>query len=541
MPSRSGKKFFERRRGALEKERSSFISHWKEMSEYIQPRRGRFFVQDRNKGDRRHNKIINSSATQALKIARAGLMSGVMSPSRPWFELAPYDSNLSESAEVRVWMDEVRRRMLIILNGSNLYNMAPVMMSELLLFGTGAMTHVDDDVNVARFYTHPVGSYLIGQNERYEINTFIREFDMTVEQIVGEFGLDNVSNEIKRSYDKGDYDHWHTVIQYIGDNPNSSTLNVSNTSMPIISVYYEKGERDHDKILRTSGFNEFPVYVPRWDLAGEDVYGTDSPGMIALGDVKQLQMEERRKAQAIDKMVNPPLRGPASLRNVPVSSLPGGLTLYDSDVSREGLSPIYQVEPRINELQMDIHAIERRIGEAFFSDLFFAISQMEGIQPRNQLELTQRNQERLLQLGPVLERLHSEFLNKMINRTFNQLVRRDLIPPPPPELEGTELEVQFVSTLAMAQRSAAVGAIDDLSLYVGQLAQLNPDVLDKIDFDQAVDERSLITGVPPKVIRSDEQVAQIREQRQQQMQEQMMAQAAMAAAGQMGGTNGPSG
>lgn len=535
MPSRSGKKFFERRRSALEKERSSFISHWKEMSEYIQPRRGRFFVQDRNKGDRRHNKIINSSATQALKISRAGLMSGVMSPSRPWFDLAPYDSDLTEVAAVRVWLEEVRRRMLIIFNGSNLYNMAPVMFSELVLFGTGAMSHVDDDETVARFYTHPAGSYLIGQNERYEVNTFVREFDMTVEQLVGEFGLDNVSDEVKRAYDKGDYDHWHTVVQYIGDNPNSSSLSVANTDMPIISVYYEKGERDDDKLLRTSGFNEFPVYVPRWDLAGEDIYGTDSPGMVALGDVKQLQMEERRKAQAIDKMVNPPLRGPASLRNVPVSSLPGGLTLYDSDVSREGLSPIYQVEPRINELQMDIHAIERRIGEAFFTDLFFAISQMEGIQPRNQLELTQRNQERLLQLGPVLERLHSEFLNKLINRTFNQMVRKDLLPPPPEELAGSEIEVQFVSTLAMAQRSAAVSAIDDMGMFVGQLAQLNPDVLDKIDFDQAVDERSLITGVPPKIIRSDDAVSQMREQRQQQMQEQMMAQVAMQAAGQVTG------
>ena len=507
--------YFQRRLTALEKERQSFDYHWKDLSENIQPRRGRFFVQDRNRGWKRHNLIVNSTATRALRTATSGLLAGIMSPTRPWFNLDVTQQELGEKPAVKIWLSEVERRMRAIFNQSNLYNMAPSMLSELLLFGTGCMLHVNDKKDIARFYTQTVGSYFLAQNDRHEIDTLYREFQMQVGAMVKQFGLRNVSTQVQRSYDLGDYDLWHDVCHAIEPRVEGSARNPFSTNKPFRSIYFEKTSiSEKSSILRESGFDHFPAYCPRWDLTGEDIYGTNCPGMIVLGDVRQLQVQEKRKAQAIDKMVNPPLKAPPSFRNVPVSTLPGGLTVYDEATALSGgLEPVYQVNPQVNHLVMDIEKTEMRIKDTFYIDLFLAITDMEGIQPRNQLEIMQRNEERLLQLGPVLEQLHGEFLDKLVDRTFIQLQEAGGMPKAPPELEGQVLKVNYISSLAQAQRAVATGSIERIATFIGGMAEVFPNISDKFDADQAVDEYSSAILAPPRIVRSDEDVAAIREQR----------------------------
>jgi len=521
--------YFERRRSSLKTERSSFIPHYKDLADFVQPRRGRFIQQNRNRGEKRFQNIINSKATQALRAATAGMLAGTMSPSRPWFRLETVNPDYMESQRVKVWLYKQENLLREIFNQGNLYNMAPTMISELLLFGTGCMTHVDDFADVARFYTHTAGSYMIGQDDRYVINTLVREQDLTVSQIIKWFGKENVSDAVKNAYDKGNYDAWYPIVHFIEPNPDVKLGSPMAKDRASRSVYYEPGG-DKDKYLSRSGFDNFPAYVPRWDVTGEDIYGTSCPGMIALGDIKGLQIEEKRKAQAIDKMVNPPLKGPAELRNVPVNSLPGGLTLYNGIQGREGLQPIYQVNPNLQDLKEDIARVERRIDEAFYVDMFLAISQMEGIQPRNQYDLVQRNEERLLQLGPVLERMHGEFLARLVERTFDQCVQSGIINNPPPEIAGQEINVRFISNLAMAQRAVATQPIERIAGFVGNMAQLYPQLTDKFDADQAVDEYAKAIGGPPAIIVPDDVVQANRDQRAKLQEAQMKLAAANQAA-----------
>jgi hypothetical protein len=536
----SKRDYYNQRLSSMKQERTSFETHWRELSEYIQPRRGRFEISDRNKGEKRNTKIINSKATMALRTASSGLMANLTSPARPWFRLETPDFELMEFAPVKIWLSDVEKIMMAIFNESNLYNVLPVLYTELLLFGTAAMSHVDDFEDVSRFYPHTIGSYYIAQNNRQDIRTFYREFEWTCGQIVGEFGIENVSHQIKDCYDKGDYEKWWPIVHAVEENPefNEDESSRNNKKKRYSSVYYEPGidKNSRESVLRMRGFDDFPVYVPRWDVTGEDIYGTSCPGMVALGDVKALQIEEKRKAQAIEKMVNPPLKGPGSLRNIPVSSLPGGITTYDSDTTREGLQPIYQVDPRLGELMADMQAIEQRIDRAFYVDLFLAISQMQGIQPRNEMEIMRREEEKLLMLGPVIERLFDDLLDPLIDRTFSQAVKAEILPPPPPELEGMDLKVNYISSLAQAQRAVGTGSIERVATFIGNLAGASgdPSVWDKYDKDQAVDEFASMVGVPPRTIVPDEAVAAQREERaaKQQQAEQMamMGQGADAAA-----------
>ena len=534
---RNSRKYFDARRAALDKERSSFISHYKDLSQFVQPRRGRFTKTDRNIGAPRHQNIINSRATWALRVARAGMFAGVMSPARPWFRLETHDPGLMEFQPVVVWLDQVEELMRTIFAQGNLYNMAPVLLQELLLFGTGCMLHVDDHEDISRFYTQTVGSYMIAQNQRFEVNTLVREYQQTVDQLVTKFGLERVSNSVRMAYNAGNYEQWFDVVHFIEPNPNFDPNKLDSQFKRFRSIRYQSAANSVDnKFLSKRGFDRFPAYCPRWDVTGEDVYGTNCPAMESLGDIKQLQMEEKRKAQGIAKMVNPPLKGPASLRNVSISALPGGATLYDGGQGNETLGPLYQVNPQLQELTADIQRVERRIEDNFFVDMFLAISNMEGIQPKNQLELSQRQAEKLLQLGPVLERVHGEFLDKLIDRTFEQMVEREMLPPAPEEIQGQSLKIKFISSLAQAQKSVATGDIDRLAGYVANLAGGGYEqVLDKFNADQSVDLYQRLVGAPAQLIVPDDQVADIREARQAEQQRQQQIQLALEAAKVGGG------
>jgi len=510
--------YYNKQLAQMDEERSSFIAHYKDLQEFISPRRGRFFETDRNRGEKRHQSIINSAATQALRIGIAGMLNGTMSPSRPFFSLETFNPDLMEDADVRDWLYKVEIIIRLILNESNFYNMAPVFLKELLLFGTSLMTHVDDFENVARFYTHTAGSYYIAQNDKLEIDTLVRKFEWPVKQIVGKFGVDNCSTAVKNAYDECNYHKWFPVVHCIKPNHDEDGKSKLAVKKPFLSVYYEPGNNgvDKNKFLSKSGFDDFPGYAVRWDVTEGDIYGVDCPGMTALGDVKHLQIEEKTKAQAIQKMANPPLHGPPAVRNVSVSGLPGGLTIYDGDSQKQELKPIYTVDPRLQELRLDMDAVERRIKSAFFVDLFLAITDMEGIQPRNQLDLAQRNEERLIQLGPVLERLHSEFLSRMVDRVFKQAIKADILPPIPEVLEGSSLRIRFISTLAMAQRAVITSDIERLTMFTGTLAGYGMDI-SKYNSSQAIDEYSRAIGIPPKIIRSDKEVEEIQKVQQQKM------------------------
>jgi len=542
---KSSRRYFERRRVAMRTERQSFIPHWQDISTNIQPRRGRFLTAERNRGEKRHGAIINSRGSQAYRVARAGLQAGLMSPTRPWFAVRVPDPDLMKFKPVKVWASDVAARIRMVFSQGNLYNMTPIVLGELALFGTGCMTHVDDFEDLARFYAHTAGSYMITVDSRLDVSTLVREYELTVGQMAQEFRYDRLSYHTQLAYDRGDYDQWRPVVHFIEPNPESEPR-PGNRFKKWRSVKYEPdhlgteglGEAANDgKYLRWSGFNRFPGYCPRWETTEGDVYATDCPGMTSLGDVKHLQLLEKRKAQALEKLVSPPMTGPPSLRNVMISALPNGFTAYQADPN-DKLRPIYQIDPHLQEIQQELERIEMRVNEAWYVHLFRAISNMEGIQPRNQLELLQRNEEALLELGPMLERTHEELHEPLIERTFEQMVEADLVPLPPEEIQGLPLEIRYISPLAIAQRAVATGNVERLLGFVGGVmelsAQAGQPASDKINWDEAVDEFAALTDAPPRLVVPTDEAREAREERNlaaQQQQQQAMAIEASKATG----------
>lgn len=515
---------------ALKTERTSWITQWQDISKVLLPRSGRFLADQNNKGDERSVDIQDNSGTRALRTLAGGMMAGMTSPARPWFRLTTLDPELDEDYEVKVWMSQTTQLMQMIFTRSNVYRALHMAYEELGAFGTSATVVLDDYDRVIHCMPLTIGEYALSTDARGRVNTLYREFRMTVAALVAEFGYANVSKATRTAFDRQRYDDWVTVINAIEPRDMRNPDNPDSKHMPYRSVYFEESTRGRSSsgILRESGFRHFPALCGRWHVTGGDIYG-NSPGMEALGDLRQLQTEQFRKAQAIDYMANPPVIVPADFKDSESSVLPGGVIYVESEQQAKAVRSAFQVQLDLQGVLLDIQDCRNRINEAFYKDIFLMLTEQGGNR-MTATEVAERHEEKMLMLGPVLDRLNNEVLDPLISLVFERMVMTDLLPPLPQELQGVELNVDYISILAQSQKAITTNAVDRFTNSLGVLAGYKPEVIDKLDADYWADYYADSLGIDPRLVVSGEKVALIRQQRAQaQQQAAQMEQAAQMA------------
>lgn len=512
---------------SLKEERNSWLSHWQEISEVLTPRTGRFLVSDTNRGDKRHRKILDNTGTRALRTLAGGMMAGMTSPARPWFRLTTMNPELDESYEVKDWLSRVTGMMQLVFNKSNVYRALHTAYEELGAYGTAAVIVLSDPKNLVHCMPLTIGEYAIATDGRGRVNTLYREFRMTVSQLVQEFGYENVSPSRRGAFDNRQYDDWVTVVNAIEPRDMRDPEKLDAKNMPYRSVYFEE-DGDGDRVLRESGFSTFPVLCGRWVVSGGDIYGT-SPGMEALGDLHQLQEEQLCKSKAISYQADPPVLVPADLKDDDSGIVPGGTVFVDSTAQAQMVRTAFDVPLNLQYLLQDIQDVRSRINEAFYKDIFMMISETGGDR-MTATEVAERHEEKMLMLGPVLDRLNSEMLDPLIKLTFDRLRESGLLPPVPDGVDETELNVDFISILAQSQKAVTTNAIDRFTNALGVIAGMKPEVVDKFDADYWADAYADSLGVDARLTVPAKKVEQIRQARaEQQMQQQQAEQAAQAA------------
>lgn len=520
---------------ALKRERSSWMTHWRLISEVLLPRAGRFLVTENNRGDLRHSSILDNSGTRALRTLSGGMMAGMTSPARPWFRLTTKSPDLDESYNVKQWLSKVTNLMLMVFNRSNVYRALQMAYEELGAFGTCSVILLDDYDNVIHCMPLTIGEYAIATSARGGVNTCYREFRMTVAALVEEFGYDAVTAPTRNQYDKGNYDDWVTVINAIEPRSYRDLNKRDAKNMPYRSVYFEENSKgctdsdSADKVLRESGFLTFPALSARWNVTGGDIYGT-GPGMEALGDLEQLQSEQMYKSKAVAQQADPAIQVSSELRNQEANLVPGGIVYVDNPGQASLARAVYDVQVNTQGLLLDLQDMRTRIDQAFYKDIFMMIAGSQNSR-MTATEIAERHEEKMLMLGPVLERLNAELLSPLIAMTFQRLVRTNLLPPLPEELNGVDLNVDFVSILAQAQRAVVTNAIDRFTQNLGQLAAVKPEILDKFNADYWADAYADALGIDPELIVSNKDVALVRQQRAQAQQQQAQAEQVQQMAG----------
>lgn len=511
---------------SLRAERDSWLPHWRELSEHIRPRGYRHLQSDRNKGDKKNDKIINSTPIRGARVLTAGMMASVTSPSRRWFHLTVSDRELNELASVKEYLSQVEEEIAKAIAKSNLYKCFHHLYWDLVPFGTSCLLIEEDDEDDIRGYHFPLGSYCLANSARMAVDTIYRETSMTVGQLVEMFGLEACSAQVRQAHQEGHVDQAHVVMHVIEPNRSYMPGALGPRGFRFSSCWFELNCQEGDaRFLRESGYEEQPFIAPRWQTTGDDVYGSSCPGMEALGDCKALQEAEKEKAVAIDKVVTPPMQGPSTLTGDQISLLPGGFTQVDGTTPQQTLRPAVEVNPSaVSTIGVEIREHENRIMALFYADLWLGITRSD--EQMTATEVNARREEQLMQLGPVNENLQNEGLDPVITRIYAILERKGRLPPPPEEIQGQPLKIEYISVMAQAQKLVGVASIERLVAFVANLAGVKPEVLDKMDLDQAVDELADAFGAPPGIVRSDDLVEGIRQRRAQMQQQAQQLEAA---------------
>ena len=510
-------------------ERAQQENTWRKLSQYINPSRGRFDVDNRtSEGKRRDYFLLDPYPMEAHGKCAAGLHSGLTSPSRPWFELGLADAELSEYHSVRLWLDECKEILMDVYAKSNVYNTLLQTEAELAQFGTAAALLLEDSSTGIWCRPFTCGEYAGDVDARGRVARFARKMRFKAWQMVEEFGEDVVSEAVKRAYNQNDDNSDFEVQMLIERNPNYDPDVLEIGNFPWRSVYFETTSQD--KFLRISGFRECPFMMPRWTTIANGIYGT-GPGHNALGNCMQLQKLEEVNMQLLENRANPPMIVPTSVGKV--NRLPGKTTLVPDGTISQGIRPLYEMTGSREDVMQAIQFKQSQIGAAFFNDLFVMLSQQDSPEMTAR-EVAERHEEKLLMLSPVLEQMHNEVLSPLTKRTFEICMRNGMFPPMPEEMQGQEgtIKAEFISLLAQAQKAVAAPSIERTLALAGNLAGIAPDIMDNLDLDATIRKHAQYMGTPESIMRDEDDVEKMRQSRaEQQAQQQQLANAeAMAPA-----------
>lgn len=536
------RKSAERRLKDLQDAYAPYREQHAELAAYIAPRMFRADI-SKPRGRLDYSNILDPHASYMHRRLTSGLYTGTTSPARPWFKIgisSAADPDLAEYGPVRDYLARLADEIRGLFAASNFYSTMRYAHACTSLMGQYGGLVVDHTERLINCISTMHGQFWLGTNSAGRVDTLARAIPMTVDMVVREFGAEpagsgsSIPQTIQNRYDSGDKDA--IVIVYHLVEPRGAERDARNKMAwhkAWRSVYWLKESSARDGFLRRSGFSTNRIIAPRWDAMGAEPWG-DGVMQDALPDVKQLQVHTLQFARAVDQMVDPTKIAPPELRGK-MTSIPGKV-IYLADPSGKSVRNAFDVNVRLSELDSKIERLQRSISVASFADLFMMFDQLDGVQPRNELEINTRQEEKLLQLGPVLERQEGEMFTPMIQLAADALAASNRLPPEPPELRGLEYSIEFISMLAQAQRAVSSGSVTRMLSFAGNLAGVKPDVMDKIDGDQAIDIMGGLLGVPPGLILEDDKVAEIRSNRaaMQKRAEQMQQMATMAPAAKQG-------
>ena len=510
-----------KRYGTLQTQRQNWESHWQEIADYIVPRKADI-TKKRTSGDKRTELIYDGTAIHAAELMSASLHGMLTNAATPWFSLRYENAELNGDDEAKEWLEGATDVMYQHLARSNFQEQIHELYSDLVTFGTAVIFIENDNDNGFRFSTRHIAECYVSENEQGRVDTVFRKYKTTARAAVRQFGEQEVTQRIAKLNEQDPYaeiELLHIVAPRDVRNPRKR----NSANKPFASVHLDP---DDKMIIGESGFDSFPYCVPRFLKASFEMGYGRSPAMTALADTRMINKMSEVVIRAAQLQIHPPLMVPDDGFMMPVRTTPGGLNFYRSG-TRDRIEQLnIGANNPVGELQLE----QRRqaIRAAFYVDQLIL-----GQGPQmTATEVIQRTEEKMRLLGPVLGRLQAELLQPLIGRCFEILSAQKAFAPAPAALRDGNIDIEYVSPLAKAQRSGDIQGILQMIEFLMPLMNLDQSVGDYLDTDGLAKHIIKVTGTPATVVRGDGEVANIREERSISMQAEaeMMATQQMAEA-----------
>ncbi len=515
-----------KRQEHMESDRSTWESHWREISERVLPRSAVF---ERGfqptPGEKRADKVFDSTPVLALERFAAAMESMLTPRTQRWHKLTVKDPDLNEYKPIRMYLDTVTDILFSARYSprANFASQAHENYLSLGAFGTGAL-FIDDDLGLGlRYRALHLAELFFCEDFSGAIDTVHRKFCMTARQAAQRFGVAKLPEKIKNVLER-EPDQSFDFIHCVRPRNDVAYARKDYMGMPFESYYVAMDGR---QIVAEGGYRSFPYAVSRYVTAPRETYGR-SPAMTALSDIKMLNEMSKTMLRSAHKAVDPPLllNEDGILRAFDLR--PGALNYGGIDEQgRQMVAPL-ETGARIDWGMQMMDERRRSINDAFLISLFQILVDQPTM---TATEAMLRAQEKGALLAPTMGRQQSEMLGPLIQRELDILAAAGALPPPPPEMIelGVEIDIEYVSPLNRMQRSEdGVGIMRTLEAAM-PMAQIDPQILDIFDSEAMIRELADINGVPAKVLRSPEEMEERKAGRAQEAQAQQLLQAAPVA------------
>lgn len=493
---------------------------WKECFDYSFPLRGTGFnseIVTSSSIQRKKSQLLDSTLTDAARTQASAIISGLTPANSRWFGL---DVDHATDQDKR-WLDESADTLWRNIHNSNFDSAAYEGNLDLMSAGWFAL-YIDSDRDKGgfTFQLWPIASvYCDSSRADEQIDIVYRCYELTAEQALNEFG-EALSEKVTKQAQRDPSSKIKFVHAIYPRKDGKQGQNAK--QLPIASVHVDL---DNKHIVRQSGYNEMPVVIPRWMQIPQSIYAI-GPVSDALPDAKTLNEIKRMELANADLAIS-------------------GMWIAQDDGV---LNPrTITVGPRKVIVANSVDSMRPLQSGADFNVSFSKCEQLQAairkimladqLQPQNgpamtATEVNMRQQLIRQLLGPIYGRMQAEYLQPLIERCFGIALRAGIFTPPPETLQNKYISIKYVSPMARAQRFDEVTAINNFVQMTLQNAQINQQILDNIDFDKATRFTGEALGVPAQLIRTTEEVIELRQQRAEQQQQIMQAQLAQQQTGE---------
>lgn len=494
---------------------SNVQPHDRKLSDNIMPERGRFDDIKPDENPDRFTNLLDHTSSVASKRYAASLYAGLTPPTREWKQLTTKNRDIRELGAVKADLEARNKIINTVLSESNFYNVIADFFKEAVCFGRAPIFIERNFDRIVSFHTFTAGTYYIAEDSEGIVDTFYRRYSDTIDNIIDKFGIDNVSDKIKvlaasplNGKDNGHV--YRDLVHCVEPNRGRDRTKQDNLNMKFRSVYYEEGCEENNKVLRVSGYDEFPLVVGRLEKIGSDVYGW-SPCAQVLGLTKAVNRMVEDALVASQDMADPLKLIPTALQGQNLKA--GGAIYYDGTLGDNPVINASQVRYDISANMAMSDQFRTIIGSILHQDLFTSILGLDQA-GMTATEINQRVAQAANLQIEVVSRMISEVLQPLLELVYERIDEAGAFPEPPPEMVNQDLEVMFVSSLALAQQAVGIVGIEQIVDFVTRLAQIDPTVIDKFNADQALDEYIERNGAPVKIVNTDEEAAATRQQRE---------------------------
>ena len=493
---------------------------------------------------RKDQRILRNVAGLSLRTFIAGMVNGNTPPTRPWFYLTTLNTDRARNTYAKRWLSSSAEALRRLMGLTNTYRILPMAYKDIGLFSNSAYAMLPHDRYGFYFFPFRAGTYAFSNNYFGEVDTFVRDFVLTVRQVVEQYGRlketdhidwSNIDPWIKALWESKHYQQQVVLSNLIVPNPNPRRMSpyaydklfqsytwVQSTQASTSGSYASFGGAPADtgigrRFLKVSGYDYFPVIVPRWEVLAEEDYGVGGPSEMALSFVQGLQSKEEFRMEGVAKLVRPPMIAPSDLRRHQSSILAGGITYVDEFRDRGQFRPAFQVDPKLGDLIITQNEDIEFIRSCYYEPLFLLLSSERPRSHVTKAEIQERVDEKTQALAPVLAQLDQDQNSKIIEIGMYIMASKGLLPEMPPELEEETIRPEYISVLARAAKSAQATGIEkaiDFTTSVATAAE-RPELKYIVKMEDAIRDYCESVGLDPNQVTTEEEYQKVVEAVQQ--------------------------